>query len=165
MVIQSDKKLKEVKYFKIDTFKDFRGEIWTFWEKKYFKNINFNLDKFTTSKKKVHRGFHGDKKSWIVVKCVKGEILNVIVDFRRNSKNYLKYTSFKISEKNKKSLLIPPMFLNSWLCLSKEAIYAYKWSFKGKYVDSANQISVKWNDSRIKFNWPIKNPILSFRDR
>ena len=57
------------------------------------------------------------------------------------------------------------MFLNSWLCLSKEAIYAYKWSFKGKYIDSKDQISIKWNDSRIKFNWPVKKPILSSRDK
>ena len=71
--------------------------------------------------------------------------------------NFIKY--------NKKSILIPPMFLNSWLCLSKEAIYAYKWSFKGKYIDSKDQISIKWNDSRIKFNWPVKKPILSSRDR
>ena len=106
MIIHSDKKLKEVKYFKINTFKDFRGEIWTFWKKNYFKDINFNLDKFTSSKKDVLRGFHGDKKSWRLVTCVKGEVLNVIVDFRPNSKNYLKYTSFKINDKNKKSLLI-----------------------------------------------------------
>ena len=57
MVIFSDKKLKEVKYFKINTFEDFRGQIWTFWQKKYFKNINFNLDKFTSSKKKCSKRF------------------------------------------------------------------------------------------------------------
>ena len=51
MNINSHKKLKEIKFFKISTFKDFRGEIWTSWEKKYFKNLTFNLDKFTTSKK------------------------------------------------------------------------------------------------------------------
>ena len=70
-----------------------------------------------------------------------------------------------LKEKNKNSILIPPMFLNSWLCLSKEAIYAYKWSFKGKYIDSKDQISVKWNDKKINFNWPIKKPILSKRDK
>ena len=165
MIISSDKKLKEVKYFKINTFKDFRGEIWTFWQKKYFKNINFNLDKFTSSKKNVLRGFHGDKKSWRLVTCVKGEILNVIVDFRPDSKNYLKHTSFKLNSKNKTSVLIPPMFLNSWLCLSNEALYAYKWSFKGKYIDSKDQISVKWNNPQIHYKWPVKNPILSKRDK
>ena len=42
MKIKTDKKLKEVKYFVPTTFKDFRGEIWTNWNKNYFKNIKFN---------------------------------------------------------------------------------------------------------------------------
>ena len=101
MIIYSDKKLREVKYFKINAFNDFRGQIWTFWEKKYFKNIKFNLDKFTLSKKNVLRGFHGDRKAWKLVTCVKGEMLNVIVDFRPNSKNYLKFTSFRLNDKKR----------------------------------------------------------------
>ena len=149
MKISSNKRLKEIKLYRPSKFKDFRGEIWTKWDKKKFKNISFNLNKFTTSKKNVLRGFHGDKKSWRLVACIKGEVLNVIVDFRPKSINYLKYTTFKLNDKNKTSVLIPPMFLNSWLCLSKEAIYAYKWSFKGKYIDSKDQISVKWNDKKI----------------
>ncbi len=103
MIIYSDKKLREVKYFKVNAFNDFRGQIWTFWEKKYFKNIKFNLDKFTLSKKNVLRGFHGDRKSWRLITCVKGEVLNVIVDFRPNSKNYLKFSSFRLNDKNKAS--------------------------------------------------------------
>ena len=47
---------------------------------------------------------------------------------------------------------MPPMFLNSWLCLSKEALYAYKWSFKGRYIDAKNQISVKWNNPKINIS-------------
>ena len=96
---------------------------------------------------------------------VVGEVLNVIVDFRKDSKSYLKYTAIKLNEKNKISILIPPMFLNSWLCTTKESIYQYKYSFSGKYSDVKNQISVKWNDPRINFKWPLKNPILSKRDR
>ena len=164
-MFQSDRKLKEIKYFKPKRFKDFRGEIWTNWEEKYFKNLNFNLDKFTYSKKNVLRGFHCDAKSWKLVSCIRGELLNVIVDYRKNSKNYLKYTSFKINEKNKTSILIPPFFLNAWLCMSNDCIYQYKYSFQGKYSDVKDQISLKWNDQRIKFNWPIKKPILSRRDK
>ena len=68
-----------------------------------------------------------------------------------------------MNSKNKSAILVPPLFLNSWLCLSKEALYAYKWSFKGKY-DDADQISIKWNDPRINFKWPVRKPILSKRD-
>lgn len=165
MKISRDKKLKEIKILKPDTFKDFRGEIWTNWEKKYLKNVNFNLSKFTKSKKNVLRGFHGDPKSWKLVSCIKGKVLNVIVDYRKNSKNYLKYSTFNLDDKNKISILIPPMFLNSWLCLSKDCIYSYQYSFKGDYNDVKNQISVRWNDKNINYNWPIKKPILSFRDK
>ena len=165
MKVYSDKKLREVKFLKNDTFKDFRGQIWTTWSQNHFQNLKFNLDKFALSKKNVLRGFHGDNKSWKMVTCIKGSVLNVVVDFRVDSKNYLKYTSYNLSDKNKLCLLIPPNFLNSWLCLSKEAIYSYKWAFKGKYIDSKNQISVKWNDKRINFNWPIKRPTLSERDK
>ena len=142
-----------------------RGKIWTSWDKNFFRNIKFNLDKFTTSKKNVLRGFHGDTKSWKLVTCLKGEILSVIVDYRKNSKNYLKYTKIKMSEKNRISVLIPPNFLNSWLCISKECLYQYKYSFKGKYNDVKDQISIKWNDPKINFRWPIKKPILSKRDK
>ncbi len=165
MKINNDRKLKEIKYFNSKVFKDSRGKIWTSWDKDFFRNIRFNLDKFTTSKKNVLRGFHGDTKSWKLVTCLKGEILSVIVDYRKNSKNYLKYTSIKMSEKNRISVLIPPNFLNSWLCISKECLYQYKYSFKGKYNDVKDQISIKWNDPKINFRWPIKKPILSKRDR
>ena len=70
-----------------------------------------------------------------------------------------------MNDRNKVSILIPPMFLNSWLCLSKDCIYSYDYSFKGNYNDVKDQISVKWNDSKINFKWPIQKPILSFRDR
>jgi len=165
MKIIADKKLKEIKYFKPTTFKDFRGLIWTSWEKNFFKNLDFNLDKFTLSKKNVLRGFHGDNKSWKLVTCLKGEILSTFVDYREESKNYLKYTSIRMNEKNKISVLIPPKFLNSWLCISKDCLYYYKYSFRGKYNDVNDQISVKWNDPKINFNWPIKKPILSARDK
>jgi dTDP-4-dehydrorhamnose 3,5-epimerase len=165
MKIIADKKLKEIKYFKPTIFKDFRGLIWTSWEKNFFKNLDFNLDKFTLSKKNVLRGFHGDNKSWKLVTCLKGEILSTFVDYRKESKNYLKYTSIRMNEKNKVSVLIPPKFLNSWLCISKDCLYYYKYSFRGKYNDVNDQISVKWNDPKINFNWPIKKPILSARDK
>jgi len=165
MKIIADKKLKEIKYFKPIIFKDFRGLIWTAWEKSFFKDLDFNLDKFTLSKKNVLRGFHGDNKSWKLVTCLKGEILSTFVDYRKESKNYLKYTSIRMNEKNKVSVLIPPKFLNSWLCISKDCLYYYKYSFRGKYNDVNDQISVKWNDPKINFNWPIKKPILSARDK
>ena len=165
MLIKSDKKLKEVKIIKTLIFEDNRGQIWKRCNKKSLKGKSINLSKLTTSKKNVLRGFHGDSKSWKLISCIKGKVLNVVVDYRKSSKNYLKYSSFILNDENKNSLLIPPMFLNSWLCLSKDCIYSYDYSFKGNYNDVNKQISVKWNDDRINYNWPTKKPILSLRDR
>ena len=57
MKILIDKKLKEVKIFKPKIFNDFRGEIWTKWEKKFFRNTKFNLSKYTSSKKMCSEDF------------------------------------------------------------------------------------------------------------
>ena len=54
MKITADKKLKEIKYFKPIAFKDFRGLMWTSWEKNFFKNLEFNLDKFTFDSADIH---------------------------------------------------------------------------------------------------------------
>ena len=47
MKFYKDKKLKQIKIYRPSVFKDFRGEIWTKWEKKIFKNLRFNLSKYT----------------------------------------------------------------------------------------------------------------------
>ena len=165
MKITSDKNLNDLKIYKSSKFKDFRGEIWTKWDKKHFKNIKFNLSKYAISKKNVLRGFHGDSKSWKLVTCIKGKVLNVVVDYCKNSNTYLKYSSFILSDKNNTAILIPPMFLNSYLCLSESCTYSYDYSFKGGYNDVTEQFSIKWNNSDINFKWPIKKPILSKRDK
>lgn len=90
----------------------------------------------------------------------------VIVNYKKKSKDFLKYKSFLLSHQNRKQVLIPPYYLNGFLCLSKECVFHYKWSYKGIYFDAKNQFSLKWNDKRIKIKWPLQGkPILSNRDR
>ena len=76
---------------KNNSFKDHRGYYWTSWKKGIIKKIYFKHDKFSLSKKNVLRGLHGDKKTWKLITCLRGEILCVVVDYRPNSKNYLKH--------------------------------------------------------------------------
>jgi len=49
--------------------------------------------------------------------------------------------------------------------VSDEAVYHYKLAYKGKYFDSKEQFTRKWNDPAFNINWPTKNPILSNRDK
>ena len=154
----------DIKIITNNNFKDKRGLLWTTWKKGVFKNIRFNHDKFSLSKKKTLRGFHCDFKSWKMVTSVYGKFLFVVVDMRKNSKNYLKNKKWIIDYKKPKLILIPPYYANAHLCLSEICIFHYKWSYKGKYIDATDQKSYRWNDPKINIKWPIKKPILSKRD-
>ena len=153
-----------VKTITHDSFDDHRGSYWTLWHEKEIKNIHFKHDKISYSKKNVLRGYHGDKKTWKLVTCLYGKVHLSLINYKNKSKNFLKEKSFILSRENKVSVLIPPYFLNAYLCLSKDCIFHYKLSYEGQYLDVNNQISIKWNDKRINKKWNIKNPILSERD-
>lgn len=149
---------------------DKRGNIWTSFEKNKIEslltaNVIFKHDKFSYSCKDVIRGIHWDSKSWKLVTCVYGEIMQVVVDLRPASQTYFKYESFNISPQNQILLLIPPNMGNAYCVLSNEAVYHYKLAYEGDYIDADQQFSLKWNDPNIGINWPIKNPILSERDK
>lgn len=154
-----------IKIYQTDFFSDNRGDLWTVWDKSIFEpKLDFNHDKVAKSKKNVIRGLHGDTKSWKLISCLHGEIFLVVVDFRKNEDTYLKTETFILNDKNKISVLVPPNFLNGHQVLSENAVFYYKWSYDGKYPDVNEQISVKWDDPKLKINWPIKEPILSERD-
>jgi len=156
---------KDIKIVNNKNFKDFRGLLWTSWKKDNFKKIKFNHDKFSLSKRKTLRGFHCDFKSWKMVTSVYGKFLFIVIDMRKNSKNYLKHKRWILDYKKPKSILIPPYYANAHLCLTDFCIFHYKWSYKGKYIDAKQQKSYRWNDPKFKIRWPIKKPILSFRDQ
>ena len=155
----------EIRIIKNSTFKDQRGFLWTTWKKNSFNKIKFNHDKFSVSKKNVLRGLHCDFKSWKMVTCVYGKFLFVVVDMRKNTKTYLKHKSWVLDYKKPTLILVPPHYANAHLTISKTCVFHYKWSYKGKYLDSNKQKSYRWNDPKIKIKWPIKKPILSKRDK
>ena len=79
----------DIKIITQSNFKDKRGLLWTTWKNGLFKKIKFNHDKFSLSKKNTLRGLHCDFKSWKMVTSVYGKFLFVVVDMRKNSRNYL----------------------------------------------------------------------------
>ena len=156
---------KDIKVINKNNYKDKRGLLWTTWKKGMYKNLNFNHDKFSLSKKNTLRGLHCDFKSWKMVTSVYGKFLFVVVDMRKKSKNYLKHKKWILNHQNPRTILVPPYYANAHLCLSKICVFHYKWSYKGKYIDAHNQKSYRWNDPKFKIKWPIKKPILSRRDK
>ena len=163
--IKTSKVFPEVKTFQPDSWFDYRGEMWTYWESTY-DTPKEKISKFTRSRKNVLRGLHGDSVTWKHITCVWGEIYLVVVDNIPESENYLKWDSFIISERNHLSVLVPPGFANGHLCLSEECLFHYTQSYPEDYVDwMAQDKCLKWNDENIGIDWPIKNPILNWRDK
>lgn len=147
------------------SFNDYRGFYWTSWKKGVIKNIEFKHDKFSLSKKNVLRGLHGDYKTWKLVSCPYGKFILVVVNCVKKSKNYLKWKSWTVSQKNGVQILIPPNYANGHLCLSDQCLFHYKLAYKGSYLDAQSQFSLRWNDPKLNINWRIEKPILSSRDK
>jgi dTDP-4-dehydrorhamnose 3,5-epimerase len=154
----------EVIVKKNEPFTDHRGELYSIYNRNDF-DLEFNHDKVSISSRGVLRGLHGDSKSWKLITCLKGEVYFVVVDFRKESKNYLKWDSIILSQENKVSILVPPMFANGHLVLSESAIFFYKWSYSGFYPDVQDQFSINYKDPKIGIEWPINLPTLSDRDK
>jgi dTDP-4-dehydrorhamnose 3,5-epimerase len=168
--IYNDKKLKGVKIIENSFFEDKRGYLYTNFNQKIKNTIlkkrfnNFD-DKIIYRKKNSLTGIHGDNKTWKIISCLSGKIELVLVNCRKNSKNFGKYTKFNLRGMDFKSILIPPLIGNSYLCLSKTAIISYKFFYNGKYNDFNNQFTYSWKDKRFNINWSIKKKlILSERD-
>jgi len=149
-----------------DIFYDYRGEYietWNVENYKVFGDIEFKQDDISTSVKNTLRGLHGDDKTWKLVSCIYGSLLQVVVDMRVSSNTYLKSEMFSINDKNRKQILIPPGFANGHLVMSDFGVFSYKQSTL--YNGADKQFTVKWNDPKLNIPWPIDNPILSYRDK
>ena len=132
-----------------------------FIKKKYRNDLIFTVA--SKSKKNVLRGLHMQvkKQQGKYVSVVKGKILDVCVDCRKNSKSFGKNYKIILSEKNGKSIYIPPGFIHGFLGLEKENIVVYGCT---NYRDKDSEIGVMWNDVDLKIKWPIKKPIISDKD-
>lgn len=130
--------------------------------KKFKKKIIFFVS--SKSKKNVLRGLHLQTKNpqSKFVSVLKGKILDVAVDLRKNSKNFGKSYKTVLSAKNCKSFYIPKGFAHGFLALEKENIVLYGCD---NYRDKNSEVSIKWNDPKLKINWGIKKPKLSKKDR
>jgi len=141
---------------KLKKFDDDRGYLLELLPKK-FKNL-FKYSIITSSKKNVIRGLHYDK--WLnekkLIYILKGEILDVTVDVKKNKKIY--YNKLKKGD----ALFIPSEFAHGYKCLAKENVLLY---FLSKNYNPKNQNGIFWEDKKLMIKWNIKNPIISTKDK
>ncbi len=161
--MKKNNKTKELVIVNNQSYKDKRGyfkEILV--EKKIKKRFPFLVMSY--SKKNVIRGLHLqlNNSQGKYISVIKGKIFDVCVDLRKNSKTFGKYFSKIISEKNSKSIFVPPGFAHGFCALDKENYVIYCCT---KYRDAKSEVAIKYNDEKFKIRWPLKNIIISQKDK
>ena len=116
------------------------------------------------SKKNVVRGLHLQlrKQQGKYLSVIKGKIFDVAIDLRKNSSTFGKIFTTILSEKNSKSIYIPPGFAHGFCGLNKENYVIYSCT---NYRDAKSEIGIKYNDKKLNIKWPIKNLIISTKDK
>jgi dTDP-4-dehydrorhamnose 3,5-epimerase len=156
-------KFKDLIIIENKTFKDNRGYFKELFKEKDI-NKRFPFMVMSYSKKNVIRGLHIQtyNSQGKYVSVLKGKIFDVAVDLRKNSKTFGKIFKTILSEKNSKSIFIPPGFAHGFCTLEKENYIIYSCT---KYRDVKSEKGILYNDRYLNIKWPIKKPVLSKKDK
>ena len=162
------KVLPEVIIIEPNVFRDKRGNfIETYQAQKYSEHgipTTFVQDNQSYSVKGVIRGLHyqlGKSQSKLVW-VTEGEIMDVVVDIRRGSSTFGKWISVMLLSENFQQLYIPEGFAHGYCVLSNNATFIYKCT---DYYDPGEERGILWNDPSLNIDWPITDPILSYKDK
>ena len=156
-------KIKDLLVIKQKNNIDNRGSLRETFNKKLL-NKKFVFEYCTTSKKNILRGFHFQSKfqQSKFVNVLKGKILDVVIDLRKNSKTFGKSFKIILSQKNATSLYIPKGFAHAYLSYDVENIIYYKLDnfYKPKFEDG-----IIFDDRQLKIKWPKLKIVISKKDK
>jgi len=123
----------------------------------------FVQDNHSRSSRGTVRGLHAQRPPQAkLVRAIRGEIFDVAVDLRRDSRTFGRYVAASLSETNFRQLYIPAGFAHGFAVVSEFAEVEYKCT---DVYRPEVEIAVRWNDPTIGIAWPIADPVLSGRDR
>jgi len=150
-------------------FEDERGHFFESFNQDQFKqyglDLNFVQDNQSLSHEGVLRGLHFQKPPFAqgkLIRVIKGKVLDVALDIRKESPTYGKHISLELSEENKLMFYIPEGFAHGFLTLEDNTIFSYKCT---NFFNKNSEGSILWNDSDLNINWGVTDPILSEKDK
>ena len=134
-------------------------------EKKLGYQVNFIQDNESKSNQRgVLRGLHYQIAPFSqskLVRVVRGRVLDVALDIRKDSNTFGKHVSVELSEKNKRQVFIPKGFAHGFVVLSEEAIFSYK---VDQYYSKKHEKGVAFNDKDINIDWQLSEEDLILSD-
>lgn len=163
-------KLKDCYIIEPSIFEDKRGYFFESFNNKKFQELTnfkntFIQDNESYSTKGVLRGLHyqtGEHAQSKLVRVIKGKVLDVAVDLRKNSKTFGEHVAVELSEDNKKQLLVPRGFAHGFIVLSDTAIFSYKCD---NYYNKASEAGIIYNDKDLNIDWQLSNEELIVSDK
>lgn len=152
-------------------FGDERGYFFESFNQKSFDEnigkIEFVQDNESKSSRGVLRGLHFQSPPFDqakLVRCVRGEVLDIAVDIRKGSPTFGKHVDVLLTAKNKRQLFIPRGFAHGFVVLSETAIFQYK---VDNWYSPTHDGGILWNDSALDIDWQIGDSevLLSIKDK
>jgi dTDP-4-dehydrorhamnose 3,5-epimerase len=161
-------KIKDLLIIHPKIFGDARGYFFESYNEEDFKkqgiNVKFIQDNQSLSNEGVLRGLHFQAPPYDqgkLVRVITGAVLDVAVDIRKNSPTYGEHIGIELTAENKTMFYIPPGFAHGFLTLQDNTIFSYKCT---NLYNKSSEGTVLWNDTDLKINWNISNPLLSEKD-
>lgn len=149
-------------------FGDDRGFFYESWNRRTLAqaglDVDFVQDNHSRSRRGVLRGLHYqiEHAQGKLVRATAGEVLDVVVDLRRNSPDFGRHVAVTLSAENKRMLWVPPGFAHGFLVLSDVAEFLYKTT---DYWYPAHERTLLWNDPALGIDWPLDvAPTLAAKD-
>lgn len=163
------KKINEIKIIEPKLHKDSRGFFFESYNKERFskiigREIDFVQDNHSYSKKSTIRGLHYQTDPFQqekLIRVISGEVFDVAVDLRADSKTFGEWYGIYLSSENHKQLFIPKGFAHGFQVTSNFAEVVYKTS---SYYSPNHEKTILYNDPDINIKWPAKATVISEKD-
>jgi dTDP-4-dehydrorhamnose 3,5-epimerase len=160
--------LAGVKLIEPRVFGDDRGFFMESWNARAFAqagiDATFVQDNHSRSRRGVLRGLHYqiEHAQGKLVRCVAGEVFDVVVDLRRSSSTFGRSIGLTLSAQNQRMLWVPPGFAHGFLAMSELVDFLYKTT---DYWYPEHERTLLWNDAALGIAWPLSGaPILAAKD-
>jgi dTDP-4-dehydrorhamnose 3,5-epimerase len=154
---------------KPDVFEDERGYFFESFNADKFRaaglDLTFLQDNESKSKKGVLRGLHFQAPPFAqgkLVRVMRGSVLDVAVDIRKNSPTYGQWASIVLSGQNKWMYWVPAGFAHGFATLEDDTTFFYKCT---NVYNKASEGSILWNDPDLGIDWGITEPVISDKDK
>lgn len=162
--------IKDLLIINPSVYNDERGYFYESYNQRFLRDkgiyTNFVQDNQSYSTKNVLRGLHFQTiaPQAKLVRCVVGEVYDVVVDLRKSSETYKQWYGVKLSDENKKMMFVPKGFAHGFLTLSDYAIFQYKCD--ELYMPTADA-GVNFKDEELNIDWlvDINELTISEKDR